>query len=175
MTERLASIDFRILNFIRRHMTCETLDLIMPKISFAGNGGLIWIITACIMFSDINYRKQSLILLAGLLSGVIVCNLFLKNLVARQRPCHIDSSIKMHIPMPKDHSFPSGHTTSSFIAASILMQVNVTLGWISLAVAALIGFSRLYLYVHFPSDVLAGAVLGTVLGLIVWNTSALVL
>ena len=103
-------------------------------------------------------------MLGGLAVGVLVGNVFLKNFVARPRPCWLDSSVRLLIANPTDYSFPSGHTLSSVIGATILTKTNRRFGYAAIPLAALIAFSRLYLYVHFPSDVLAAAVLGVVIG-----------
>ena len=110
----------------------------------------------------------------GLLVGAIVGNVFLKNMVARPRPCWLDPSVQLLIAVPKDYSFPSGHTLASVISATILTAMKVKFGAAAIWLAALIGFSRLYLYVHFPSDVLTAAVLGLGIGLLVvrWGSRA---
>jgi len=96
-------------------------------------------------------------------------NACLKNLIARPRPCWLDSSVQLLIANPADYSFPSGHTLSSVIGATGLTKTNRRFGYAAIPLAALIAFSRLYLYVHFPSDVLAAAVLGVALGELVWR------
>lgn len=89
---------------------------------------------------------------------------FLKPLFARPRPCDINTSITMLVARPHGHSFPSGHTASGVAAAYALWLQNRKLGAPALVLAAFIAFTRLYLYVHFPTDVLGGAVLGIALG-----------
>ena len=96
--------------------------------------------------------------------GVLVGNVCLKNLIARPRPCWLDSSVRLLIADPTDYSFPSGHTLSSVIGATILTKTDRRFGYAAIPLAALIAFSRLYLYAHFPSDVLAAAVLGVMIG-----------
>ncbi len=114
-------------------------------------------------------------MLAGMLTGLIIGNLILKNLVARERPCWIDSDILMLISIPEDYSFPSGHTLASTISAVILMQEDKKLGIPAVILAVLIAFSRMYLFVHFPTDILGGLLLGLVIGFSVtpvWNRIA---
>ena len=115
------------------------------------------------------YRRQGVILLAGLAAGVLVGNVCLKNLIARPRPCWLDDSVKLLIPIPTDYSFPSGHTLSSVIGAAVLTKTNRRFGWAAIPLAAIIVFSRLYLFVHYPSNILAGAVLGVAIGLAVYR------
>ena len=160
----LTNIDFKILNMIQEKLSCSFLDFLMPKITFLGNSGLIWIITAILMLFFSKYRKTGITMSAGLCSGLLIGNIALKNIVARQRPCWINESVNMLIDIPSDYSFPSGHTLSSFLAATIIMHTNKKLGIAAYIIATLIAFSRLYLYVHFPSDVIAGALIGITIG-----------
>ncbi len=103
-------------------------------------------------------------LLACLAIGVLAGNVCLKNLIARPRPCWLDDSVFMLISVPADYSFPSGHTLASAIGATVLTKTNRKFGWAAIPAAIIIAFSRLYLFVHFPSDILAGAVLGIAIG-----------
>lgn len=167
----ITTIDFQILDFIREHLSCNFLDWIMPKITFLGNTGLIWIVITIMMMLLKNYRKTGIMLALGLLSGLIIGNLLLKNLVARERPCWINELPTLLIAVPQDYSFPSGHTLSSFIAAVIIMRSNKKAGCAAMLLAVLIAFSRLYLYVHFPSDVIAGILIGTAIGLAICEIS----
>ena len=97
---------------------------------------------------------------------MLVGNVCLKNLIARPRPCWLDSSVRLLIADPTDYSFPSGHTLSSVIGATILTKTDRRFGYAAIPLAAALAFSRLYLFVHFPSDVLAGALMGALLGLL---------
>ena len=87
-------------------------------------------------------------------------NMILKPLVARMRPFTVNTAIELLIPPPTDFSFPSGHTYASFASATAICRNNRKIGVPALILASLIAFSRLYLYVHYPSDVLGGAVVG---------------
>lgn len=162
----ITDIDFKILDFIQEHLSCGFLNFLMPKITFLGNGGLIWIVTAIIMLFWAKYRKTGIMVGVGLLEGVIVGNILLKNLIARERPCWINETVNILISIPQDYSFPSGHTLSSFIAATIIMHTDKRMGIAAYMLASMIAFSRLYLYVHFPTDVLAGALLGIIIGIV---------
>lgn len=158
------NLDWRILYAIQTHLVCPVLDFLMPKISVLGNSGMIWILAAVVLLCIKKYRKQGVLLLIGLIVGVLIGNGLLKHLVARPRPCWLDVSVRMLIPVPDDYSFPSGHTLSSVIGATILTKTNRRFGYAAIPLAALIAFSRLYLFVHFPSDILGAAVLGIVIG-----------
>jgi len=136
------SIDWSILHWVRDVLTCPFLDFLMPKLILLSNGGAVWLLAV----------------------GVLVGNVCLKNLIARPRSCWLDSSVRLLIADPTDYSFPSGHTLSPVIGATILTKTDRRFGYAAIPLAALIAFSRLYLYVHFPSDVLAAAVLGVMIG-----------
>lgn len=102
----------------------------------------------------------------GMLCGLALGNGILKNLVQRDRPCWI-RSVELLIAMLEDYSFPLGHTLSSFIAATVLFQYNRKAGIAAYALAISIAFSRIYLYVHFPSDVLFAVAFGILIGILV--------
>ena len=165
--QTITNIDLRLLNWIHEHLACSFLDFLMPKITFLGNGGLIWIAAAIIMIFFKKYRKIGIMIGTGLSAGVIIGNILLKNLIARERPCWINETVQKLISTPQDYSFPSGHTLSSFVAATIIMHSDRRMGIAAYVFASIIAFSRLYLYVHFPTDILAGALLGIIIGLIV--------
>lgn len=141
-------------------------DALMPKITLLGNGGAIWLVAAFAMLITKKYRKYGAFMLAGLALGVLAGNLIMKPLIARPRPCWIDESVALLITNPTDYSFPSGHTLSSVIGATVLTKANPRFGLAAVPLAALIAFSRLYLYVHYPSDILGAAVLGIAIGLL---------
>ncbi len=161
------AVDWGILHWIRSSLTCGFLDAAMPAITALGNGGAIWLVTAGVMLCTKKYRRAGIMLLTGLAVGLIIGNLLLKNIIARPRPCWLDSSAELLIAVPKDYSFPSGHTLSSTIAAAVLTGIDRRFGIAAIPLAALIAFSRLYLYVHFPSDVLFAALLGLAIALCV--------
>lgn len=161
------NFDWTILHWIRNTLVCPAMDLLMPKITLLGNGGAVWILAAGVLLATKKYRKYGAFLLAGLAVGVLVGNLTLKPLIARPRPCWLDPSVQLLIENPTDYSFPSGHTLSSVIGATVLTKANRKFGLLAIPLAAFIAFSRLYLYVHFPTDILGAAVLGVTIGLAV--------
>ena len=158
------SLDWSILHWIQNMLVCPALNFLMPKITLLGNGGMIWLLASGVLICTKKYRRQGILLLCGLAAGVLVGNVFLKNFVARPRPCWLDSSVRLLIANPTDYSFPSGHTLSSTIAATILTKTDRRFGYAAISLAVLIALSRLYLYVHFPSDVFAAALLGLLIG-----------
>lgn len=156
--------DLLILNWIQENMRHPLLDKIMPLISHLGDSGICWILVTLILLTVRQHRKIGLSLSAGLILDALFCNLLLKPIIKRLRPCDLYQTTVLLIPCPKDYSFPSGHTMASFVSAFILYQYNKTWGRLAYILATLIGLSRLYLYVHFPSDVLSGAILGIGIG-----------
>ena len=159
------SLDWTVLHWIHDTLTCPFLDAVMPKLTLLGSGGAVWLLAAGALLLSKKYRRYGVFLLAGLAVGVLVGNLTLKPLIARPRPCWLDASVPLLIGNPTDYSFPSGHTLASCIGATVLTRANRRFGLAAIPLAALIAFSRLDLYVHFPSDVLASALLGPAIGL----------
>lgn len=165
MFEFIQKIDFRILDWIQQNLRTSWLDWLMPKITFLGEAGLIWILLTILFLMWKPQRHCGMKMLAGLAGGFLLWTLALKNIIGRSRPCWIITEIEMLISIPKDYSFPSGHTLAGFTAAVIIFRHNRRWGIAALILAALIAFSRLYLYVHFPTDVLAGLLLGILTGI----------
>ncbi len=160
MTVSILNMDNKLLSLIQRRLRCAALDKVMPIITSLGTCGVIWGVVMVVFLRMHRYRRMGLILFVTLVLCALLTNLVLKPIVARPRPCHISPEVPLLIPCPMDYSFPSGHTMSSFAAAMIIMNVIPVLGVIAFVLAALIAFSRLYLYVHYPSDVLAGTLFG---------------
>ena len=160
----MSLFELNILDWIQFHLRTGAGDLLMPLITSLGNSGAIWLALTVLLLLRPKTRKLGLAVGISLALEVLCCNGILKPLVARVRPCDLNPSVRLLIPRPEDFSFPSGHTASSFAAASAL-YFGGSKGWLPAgALAALIAFSRLYLYVHFPSDVLAGALIGIMAG-----------
>lgn len=155
-------VEFLILDSIQAYMSAPWLDEIMVFFSNIGNAGLIWIFLAGLMVISKRYRKGGIIAFIALGIGLLVANVALKPLVARIRPCDINTAVDLLIARPTDFSFPSGHTVSSFAAAVSILFVSKRWGLDALILASVIAFSRLYLYVHFPSDIIAGIAIGII-------------
>lgn len=160
----MLSYEFAILDWIQANMRNPTLDLLMPAITALGNSGLIWLLLAGILLLTPKHRRAGAAVLAGLVLEIICCNMVLKPLVARVRPCDVNTAVQLLIARPDDFSFPSGHTGASFAAAAALFADRNRLWIPSLILALLIAFYRLYLYVHYPTDILAGAAIGMMAG-----------
>ncbi len=162
----IQNIDEKILEYIRLNLKNEKMDKIMPLITRLGDCGMLWLAIALIFLITNRYHNDGLLLITSLLFCIIIGNIIIKLLCGRMRPCHVNDKINLLISKPRDYSFPSGHTMSSFAAATIIANANVKMGIISFIVAILIAFSRLYLYVHYPSDVLVGAILGVIISIL---------
>ena len=156
--------DWAILNFIEEHMHSGVCDAIFKNITHLGDGGILWIIVAIALMLFRRTRYIGIAVAVSLALNSIICLGILKPAFARLRPFVLDSGIDLILHPPTDFSFPSGHTASSFSAAVTLLFYNRKYGVLALIVAALIAFSRLYLMVHFPSDVIAGIALGILTG-----------
>lgn len=161
------SFEFVILDFIQEHMRSSLGDHLMVFFSTLGEAGILWIALALVLLVIPGTRRVGFMVAAALLVDVILCNGILKPLIARTRPYDIRTAVELIVKKPWDYSFPSGHTAASFAAVTALICSGRRRLWIpSLVVALLIAFSRLYLYVHFPTDVLGGVIVGVLSGLL---------
>ena len=131
---------------------------------YAGAHGEIWIAFTLLLLLFRRTRRAGFAMAVALVLYMAAGHFFLKPLFARPRPCDVNTAITILVKRPHGHSFPSGHTASAFAAAFALWLQNRKLGVPALVLAAFIAFTRLYLYVHFPTDVLGGLVLGLALG-----------
>jgi undecaprenyl-diphosphatase len=156
--------EFAVLNWIQLHCRCPFLDAVMPVFSLICNHGEVWIALTILLLLFRRTRRIGATLTAALLLDLLCCNVFLKPLIARIRPCDVNTAVQLLIPRPTDYSFPSGHAAVSFTATAALKASGSRLWSPAFVLSLLICFSRLYLYVHWPSDVLAGAALGAALG-----------
>lgn len=163
-------MDFGILYFLNS-LHSPILDKIMYVFTMFGEGGIFWIALSVVLLIPKRTRKCGLLMLISMFIGIIIGNGILKNLVRRDRPCWIDESVELLVKNPKDFSFPSGHTLASFEAAITILLHNKRWGIAAVILAICVGISRMYLFVHFPTDVLAGAVLGTIIAISVYLVS----
>lgn len=150
--------EFNFLMFLRENISNPILDKIMIFITSLGNGGLFWIVLAFIMLIFKKTRKTGVFMLIALALGYIMGNLLIKNIFARARP-YLAYSQPIIIPPPSEYSFPSGHTLSSFSAALCILSYKKHFGVLAIILATLIAFSRMYLFVHYPTDIIGGILL----------------
>ena len=160
------SFDLPVLDWIAANLWCPVLDFLMPIITVLGDAGIFWIAVAVLFVITKKYRKTGIGMLLALVMGLLVCNIWLKPTVARIRPYDFQEKylgvvVNLLIEKQHDFAFPSGHTIASFEAAVVILLNNKKLGIPAMILACLIAFSRLYLYVHYPTDVIFSIVLGT--------------
>lgn len=165
------NFDLPILDWIAANLWCPFLDAVMPVITLLGDAGIFWIAIAVVLLFSPKTRKIGLGMGAALVIGLLLCNVTLKPLIGRIRPYdyqleHFGVTIKLLIEAQHDFSFPSGHTIASFEAATVLLIHSKKAGIPAMILACLIAFSRLYLYVHYPTDVIASIILGIGIGIL---------
>ena len=160
----LQSVELAILDWIQRNIRCDVLDAVMPVFTRFNDNGELWIAMAVILFLLKRHRKAGLAVGAGLAVNLAICNWTLKPLIGRIRPFMVNTAVELLVETPSSASFPSGHTASSFAVVGALWAMKHPLWKPAAVVAALMAFSRLYLYVHWPSDVAGGMVIGLALG-----------
>ncbi len=172
MIDAIYQFDHAVIEWIQLHLAGGWLDPVMAVITGLGNAGFIWLLSGIIFLFFKRTRPWGIIMLAAVAATFILGDLVLKPIVSRARPFIDDPTFKLLISPPSGYSFPSGHSGSSFAAAVSLFTFDKRFGTAALCLAALIAFSRVYLYVHYPSDVLTGAALGTCIGLLAaWGYS----
>ena len=157
--ENILYIDNLVLDWIYSFKN-PFLDKIVPVITSLGNGGAIWIFICLILLIFKKTRKCGFTIAIGLIINLIICNGILKNLFMRIRPYETNGIKELLIAFPHDFSFPSGHSSSSFVAATSIFLYYKKSGIAALFLAFLIALSRLYLYVHYPTDVICGSLIG---------------
>ena len=162
----LQSVELAILDWIQRNIRCDVLDAVMPVFTRFNDNGELWIAMAVILFLLKRHRKAGLAVGAGLAINLAVCNWTLKPLIGRIRPFMVNTAVELLVETPSSASFPSGHTASSFAVVGALWAMKHPLWKPAAVVAALMAFSRLYLYVHWPTDILGGIVVGWLCGML---------
>ena len=160
--------EWAILQGMQTFLRTPLGDVLMVWVTHLGDGGILWILMGVLLLAKRGHRRTGALVLAALAIEFLVCNVCLKNMVAAPRPCDLDPSVPLLIARPTDYSFPSGHTGASFAAVAALCLGKEKRWYLALVPALLIAFSRLYLYVHFPVDILGGMVVGIASGFLAW-------
>ncbi|MBT9627593.1 phosphatase PAP2 family protein [Ligilactobacillus ruminis] len=161
-------MEIEILNLIQ-HLRTPFLDETMRFVTSLGNFSIAWVMLALVLILIPKTRKIGLVVMAAVVLDSVLCNVILKNIFVRPRPCDVNTAINLLIPRPSGYSFPSGHTSASFAAVAALYFSGERKIWkAALALAILIAFSRMYLYVHYPTDVLGGIICGIICGCASW-------
>lgn len=160
----MMEIELQFLDWLQRLHTSAG-NVFFTFITRFGDAGIFWILLGVVLLIVPKTRKSGGILLLSLLIEVILCNAILKNAFHRIRPFDVNTSVHLLIRKPLDFSFPSGHTAASFAAVAALFFAKEGTIWKpALILALLIAFSRMYLYVHYPTDILGGILIGTLCG-----------
>ena len=162
MISLIQRFDSSILLYIKNNMHGAIMDKLMVISTYLGNAGVIWFIIITLLMINKKYRKIGLMALVALVLSTVLGEGILKHVVHRIRPCADIPAVNQLITKPLSYSFPSGHTMSSFAVAGVLAKYFKEYAIEFFSLAILIAFSRLYLYVHYPTDVLAGVVLGLI-------------
>jgi len=160
-------IDTDIFNFINHHMQNSFFDWIMP---LASSGGIIiWIVIAAAIFfwRPPNGKITALLTVAALILSSFLVNDFLKEIIGRPRPFLTLTDIRLLIEKPNSFSFPSGHSANSFACATVIAKKIKPLAPLAFLTAFIIAFSRVYVGVHYPIDVVGGVIIGLICGLLV--------
>ena len=171
--EALLQFEAGILLWIQNYLRNDVTDPIVKFITHLGDHGILWIALLLVLLCIPKTRKAALIGAATLLMTYIITNLCLKPLVARVRPYEVVEGLTRIIEKQSDRSFPSGHTANSMAVGVILWKISQNYeklvdkklyfpkaaGWFVLVLSILIGLSRLYVGVHYPTDVLGGAII----------------
>lgn len=167
MWDKMIEIDGQSLIWIQENLRFAFLTPIMKFITHLGDAGIFWILLTLGLLIFKKTRRVGVMSAVALLGALIIDNIILKNLVGRVRPYEVVDGLQCLIGAQKDFSFPSGHTGSSFASAVVCFkELPKRYGIPLLVLAFLIAFSRLYVGVHYPTDVLAGMVIGTMLALL---------
>ena len=161
----MTQIDISIMECIRQNMTSPLMDKVMTAVTHMGDYGILWIGLCIILMAMPKTRKSGFALAIAMIAGLVICNLLMKNIIARPRP-FVAYDFPIIINPPMGYSFPSGHSSNSFIAATVIALRHRKGAIPAYIIATLIAFSRVYLCVHDPSDVIVGAVIGMGIGFV---------
>ncbi len=161
--EAIQNFDFSVLNGIQNALQCGFLDTVIPILTHLGHG-VVWAVFGLIFLFMKKQRFNGICILSALIATVIISEFIIKPLFLRERPYMLNPEFTLLIPEPSGTSFPSSHTSTSFASALQFFRVNKKAGIGAMIFAGIIGFTRLYLYVHFPTDILGGIVLGLITG-----------
>ena len=164
--DKITSIDFSILNGIQQ-LRCGFLDTVLSSLSSIGHAGIVWIVLSILLLFFKKTRAAGVIALLAMGFGYLMGDIVIKPLVQRSRPFVVNPDVVPFIKKPSSFSFPSGHSCTSAVAATVLLVKHRKIGLAVLPFSLLVMLSRLYNYVHFPTDVLGGALLGVLSALLV--------
>ena len=159
--EWIQNIDAQILLFIQQYIRQDMMNWFWKGITFLGDGDWFWIVLGVVLLIPKKTRKSGFTALLALIIGSVITNLVLKTAVARIRPYDAVEGLVPLVKKLRDYSFPSGHTCASFSCAVVYYKMYPDIkGKGAMVLAVLIALSRLYVGVHYPTDVLGGAIVG---------------
>ena len=166
MLEWLQMIDGGILLWIQEFLRNGILNLVVPAYTHLGDTGMLWIVLTILLLIPKKTRRAGMASAVALVLSLLCTNIVLKHLVSRPRPWLDVVGLIPLVAEPDPNSFPSGHTSAALAAACAWWRTLPArwMKWLALAMAVLMGLSRLYVGVHYPSDVLAGALVGMFCG-----------
>lgn len=162
----IEKLDIFIAGFVSNFINTPLLDDVMVFVTRLADSGAIWIIMGALLLCFKKTRRCGFVMLLTLLCAFLISEYLVKPIFMRPRPFEVLESIRLIIPKPSGASFPSSHTTISFASAMVLFKFNRSYGIYALILAFFIAISRVYLGVHFFTDILIGALLGTAIGFI---------
>lgn len=159
------SLDEQILLFIQENIRNPILSRIFIPLTVLGNSGIFLIAIGIVLLAIKKTRRLGVFFLTALLLNFIINDLVIKNIMKRVRPFYAISGLEILIKPPKSFSFPSGHTSSFFACSTVLFKSSKKYGGLLLIISLMMGFSRMYVGVHYPSDVFVGMVVGIISGI----------
>lgn len=159
--EGINLFEANIIYWIENHLRTGVLTPVMQVITALGNGGAFWIVLTVLLLLFKRTRRAGMICALALVLDLLAVNMLIKPLAARPRPYQVLEQITVLTNLPSDYSFPSGHSAASFACAwALLRSGRKQWGAWALVIAGLIALSRLYVGVHYPTDVLGGVLIG---------------
>ena len=168
MFSTIQAIDESVIIFVQEHIRNGILTPVMVFFSIIGDSGAVWLILSAAMIITKKYRRAGILLLASVAVSWVMNDLILKPLIGRARPFEVIEGLEVLISLPRSYSFPSGHACSSFAAAYALTRGVPKYGKWFYVPAALIAASRVYLGVHYLSDIMVGIAVGTVGSIVIY-------
>lgn len=158
----ITEIDVQIMLWIQENMRSEMMDTIMRFVTWIGDWMLLWSIILIVILVWKKQERSAKLITLSLALSFLFNQVVLKNIVRRHRPFVDHSTLQPLIEKPSSFSFPSSHSATSFAVASAIHWCKIKGYIFGYVLAILIAFSRVYLNVHYPSDILVGAVVGIV-------------
>lgn len=162
-------LDYAIMNFVQQNLHTAFTDVFFPIVTMLGNHGLVWLCLIAALLLTKKYRRCGGMLLLTLAATFLLGEFILKPIIARPRPFVDNPNVLLLIPPPSGYSCPSNHSSSSFAVATMLCFHHKKAGIAALVLAFLIAFSRIFLFVHYPTDVIFGAILGILCSVLLYK------